>query len=120
MHFAKEATATVDKRQLERVFLNLVKNAVQAMPNGGKLMVTTKETKDFVEIALADTGVGIPEESMSKLFTPLFTTKAKGIGMGLAICKKIVEEHEGTIDFKSKVGEGTTFTIKLPKERKGR
>jgi signal transduction histidine kinase len=119
MHFAKEATATVDKRQLERVFLNLIKNAMQAMPNGGKLTLTTKETKDFVEIVFSDTGVGISEENMSKLFAPLFTTKAKGIGMGLAICKKIVEEHEGTISVKSKVGEGTSFTIKLSKEGRG-
>jgi signal transduction histidine kinase len=119
IHFAKKATASVDERQLERVFLNLVKNAAQAMHDGGKLTVTTKETNDFVEIVLADTGVGIPEESMRKLFTPLFTTKAKGIGMGLAICKKIIEEHGGTISVKSKVGEGTTFTIKLPKEARG-
>jgi PAS domain S-box-containing protein len=117
-HFAKKATATVDERQLERVLLNLAKNAVQAMPNGGKLTVTTEEKKDFVEIVLADTGVGISEESMRKLFTPLFTTKAKGIGMGLAICKKIVEEHGGTINVKSKVGEGATFTIKLSKGKR--
>jgi PAS domain S-box-containing protein len=116
MHFAKQATAKIDERQLERVFLNLIKNAVQAMPNGGKLTLTTKETNDFVEIVFTDTGLGILEENMTKLFAPLFTTKAKGIGMGLAICKKIVEEHDGTIDFESKVGQGTTFTIKLPKK----
>jgi two-component system sporulation sensor kinase A len=118
-HFAKKATATVDDRQLERVFLNLIKNAVQAMPNGGKLMLTTIETSDFVEIVFSDTGVGIPEENINKLFTPLFTTKAKGIGMGLAICKKIVEEHGGTISVESKVDEGTAFTIRLPKEARG-
>jgi PAS domain S-box-containing protein len=112
----KKAIIGIDEKQLERVFLNLIKNAVQAMPDGGKLAVTTKETKDNVEIIFADTGVGISEENMSKLFTPLFTTKAKGIGMGLAICKNIVEQHNGTIEVKSKVGQGTTFTIKLPKK----
>jgi signal transduction histidine kinase len=86
------------------------------MPDGGKLTVKTSETKDRVEIEFRDTGIGIADENMTKLFTPLFTTKAKGIGMGLAICKKIVEEHDGTIDFESKVGQGTTFTIKLPKK----
>lgn len=114
--FAKKAIATVDEKQLQRVFLNLTRNAVQAMPDGGKLTVKTSETKDRVEIEFRDTGIGIADENMTKLFTPLFTTKAKGIGMGLAICKKIVEEHDGTIDFESKVGQGTTFTIKLPKK----
>jgi two-component system sporulation sensor kinase A len=115
--FAKKAAANADEKQLERVFLNLVKNAVQAMPNSGKLTVTTTETKYHIEITFTDTGTGIAEENTSKIFTPLFTTKAKGIGMGLAICKRIVEEHGGTIDFKSKVGQGTTFAIKLPKNK---
>jgi PAS domain S-box-containing protein len=112
----KKAIIGVDEKQLERVFLNLIKNAAQAMPDGGKLAVTTKETKDNVEIIFADTGIGISEENMSKLFTPLFTTKAKGIGMGLPICKNIVEQHNGTIEVKSKAGQGTTLTIKLPKK----
>jgi len=115
-NFAEKAIANVDENQLERAFLNLVKNAVQAMPNGGQLTITTSETEDHIEIRLTDTGVGIPEENMSKIFQPLFTTKAKGIGMGLAICRKIVEQHGGTIDFESKVGRGTTFIIKLPKK----
>jgi len=113
--YAKKATATIDEKQLERVFVNLTKNAVQAMPNGGTLTIATNETKDHIEIAFTDTGTGIPEENMNKLFSPLFTTKAKGIGMGLAICKKIVEQHDGTIEAQSKAGQGTTFTIKLPK-----
>jgi PAS domain S-box-containing protein len=113
---AKNTIAAVDGKQLERVFLNLTKNAVQAMPNGGKLTVKTTETKDSIEIAFTDTGIGIPEENMSKILTPLFTTKAKGIGMGLPICKRIVEQHGGTIDVKSKVDRGTVFTIKLPKK----
>jgi len=115
--YAKKAIAAIDEKQLERVIINLTKNAVQAMPNDGTLTITTKETKDHVEIAFTDTGTGIQEENMNKLFTPLFTTKAKGIGMGLAICKKIVEQHGGTIEAQSKAGQGTTFTIKLPKKQ---
>jgi hypothetical protein len=114
--YAKKAAVAVDEKQLERVFLNLTKNAVQAMPNGGTLTIATNETKDHFEIAFTDTGTGIPEDNMNKLFTPLFTTKAKGIGMGLAICKNIVEQHGGTIEAQSKAGQDTTFTIKLPKK----
>ena len=114
--YAKKAAIAVDEKQLERVFLNLTKNAVQAMPNGGTLTIATNETKDHFEIAFTDTGTGIPEDNMNKLFTPLFTTKAKGIGMGLAICKNIVEQHGGTIEAQSKAGQDTTFTIKLPKK----
>lgn len=114
--YAKKAAVAVDEKQLERVFINLTKNAAQAMPNGGTLTIATNETKDHVEIAFTDTGTGIQEENMNKLFSPLFTTKAKGIGIGLAICKKIVEQHGGTIEAQSKAGQGTTFTIKLPKK----
>ena len=115
-NFVQKAVISVDEKQLERIFLNLITNAAQAMPDGGKLAVTTNQTKDHIEIAFADTGVGIPEENMGKLFQPLFSTKAKGIGMGLAICKRIVEQHGGSIELKSKVGQGTTVTIKLPRE----
>jgi PAS domain S-box-containing protein len=114
--FAKKATAPVDEGQLERVFLNIIKNAVQAMPQGGKLTVKTVETRGYVEISFMDTGIGISQENMSKIFQPLFTTKAKGIGIGLAICKKIIEQHDGTINVESKVGEGTILTIKLPRK----
>ena len=114
--YTKKATAAVDEKQLERVFINQTRNAVQAMPNGGTLTITTNETKDHIEIAFTDTGTGIQKENMNKLFSPLFTTKAKGIGIGLAICKKIVEQHGGTIEAQSKAGQGTTFTIKLPKK----
>ena len=116
-HFAGKTTARVDKGQLQRVFLNIIQNAAHSMPNGGKLIITTTGTKDHVEITFTDTGTGMAEEDMSKLFTPFFTTKAKGIGLGLAICKRIVEEHGGTIGFKSKVSKGTTFTIALPKKK---
>ena len=104
----------VDPNQLRRVFANLTTNAIQAMENGGTLTISTKKTEGFVEVSFKDTGVGISEENMEKLFTPLFTTKAKGMGLGLPICKKFVELHGGSIEAKSQVGNGTTFTVKLP------
>lgn len=113
--YAGKPTAAVDEKQLGRVFSNLTKNAIQAMPNGGTLTIATSETRGHIEMAFTDTGTGIPEDNMNRLFTPLFTTKAKGIGMGLAICKKILEQHGGTIEAQSKTGQGTTFKIKLPK-----
>jgi signal transduction histidine kinase len=115
-NFTKRLIAIVDEKQLERVFLNIIKNAVQAMPNGGKLTITTNETKDGGEITFADTGTGIQPENMNKIFQPFFTTKAKGIGMGLPICKEIIEEHGGTVDVKSEVGKGTSFAIRLSKK----
>ena len=104
----------VDQEQIRRVFLNLILNAVQAMPEGGRLTIQTSKREDSVEIAFKDTGVGIPEENLPKLFTPLFSTKAKGVGLGLVTCKQIVESHGGNITVKSKFGEGSTFTVNLP------
>lgn len=103
-----------DKDQIKRAFLNLAVNGVQAIENGGRLAVATKKTRDFVEVNFKDTGIGIPKENMEKLFTPFFSTKAKGMGMGLAICKKFVDAHGGSIDAESEVGKGSTFTVKLP------
>lgn len=117
-NFAENLFASVDDVQLERVFLNMIKNAVQAMPNGGKLEITTRETRNNVEIVFTDNGVGIPKENFGKLFQPLFSTKPKGIGMGLCICKKVIEQHSGSIEVKSKIAQGTSFTIKLPKEKR--
>jgi PAS domain S-box-containing protein len=104
-----------DPDQLDLVFGNIILNAIQAMPEGGQLTIKSEEHKpDWVTVSFADTGVGIPEENLGKLFEPLFTTKAKGIGLGLAITKTMVEAHGGTIEAESTVGEGTTFTVKLP------
>lgn len=104
----------IDSDQIKRVFSNIVINAVQAMPKGGKLTINTKTQGEFMEISFIDTGEGIAKENIKKIFDPLFTTKTKGIGLGLAIVNNIVERHNGKIEVKSKVGEGTTFTIKLP------
>lgn len=104
----------VDPILMRRMFTNLMINALQAMPEGGKLTIRASKEGETASISFQDTGVGIPEENLDKLFTPLFTTKAKGQGLGLAVCKRIVEAHGGTIVIKSKVGEGSTFTVKIP------
>jgi len=103
-----------DKDQMKRVFLNLTTNAIQAMEKGGTLTVSTRKNEGFFEVSFKDTGVGISEESMKKIFTPFLTTRAKGMGMGLSICKKFIEMHGGSIHVESEVGKGTTFTVKLP------
>ena len=111
-----------DPDQLGQVFDNLIGNAIQAMPEGGTLTVAGElaseaeaaDNLQWVVVSVADTGVGISEENMAKLFEPLFTTKAKGIGLGLAVSKMLVEGHGGTVGVASQVGEGTTFTVRLP------
>jgi PAS domain S-box-containing protein len=111
-------TLKVDSEKIKRVFVNLIKNAIDAMPNGGKITVDSKEAKGNIEISFTDTGTGIKEEDMQKLFLPLFTTKAQGMGFGLAICRRIIEAHGGTIMARSAKDKGTTFTVTLPVEQK--
>ena len=108
---------TVDAAKLKRAFVNIIKNAVDAMPKGGTLTIQTKQIGDNLEIAFTDTGVGMPKGTMQQIFTPLFTSKAKGMGFGLAISKRIVEAHGGKITVESRVGEGSTFTLSIPIER---
>lgn len=110
-------TVTLDPVFMKRVFLNLVENAVYAMPKGGRLAIKVFQKDGYINIHVTDTGMGIPEENRPKMFSPLFTTKAKGQGLGLAVCKKLVEAHKGNITFESKVGKGTVFEIKLPKTK---
>jgi signal transduction histidine kinase len=87
------------------------------MPESGTLTIQTKQIGDKLEIAFTDTGVGMPKDTMQQIFTPLFTSKAKGMGFGLAISKRIVEAHGGKITVESRVGEGSTFTLSIPIER---
>lgn len=106
-----------DPDQIQQVFVNIILNAIQAMPNGGTLTIRSGYiggTKE-VYIKFTDTGVGIPKENLKKLFTPFFTTKekGKGVGLGLAVCYGIIQRHKGKIEVESEVGKGTTFTIKL-------
>jgi two-component system sensor kinase FixL len=104
-----------DPVQLTQVFGNLVLNSIQAMPEGGVLVIETNlDNRKYVVASFADTGNGIHEDILEKLFEPLFTTKAKGIGLGLAVSKTLVEGHGGTIEVESTVGKGSTFTVKLP------
>jgi signal transduction histidine kinase/PAS domain-containing protein len=105
---------TADSAYMKRILGNLVSNAVQAMAEGGKLTVQAHREISIVAITVQDTGVGISEEAKDKLFTPLFTTKAKGQGFGLAVVKRLTEALGGTVTFESQEGKGTTFTIKLP------
>ncbi len=101
-------------RKLVRALRNCVSNAVDAMPRGGRLTISSAAEGGKVVISISDTGEGIPEDNLKMLFTPFFSTKAKGLGVGLAIAKGIVEAHGGTIEAASKEGRGTKVTIALP------
>jgi len=111
-----------DSEQLKQVFMNIVLNAIQAMPEGGNLTIITGteqesmggDTLSFVAIKFEDTGCGIPEKDLNNLFNPFFTTKSGGSGLGLSISHRIIREHNGHINVESRVGKGTAFTIKLP------
>ena len=105
----------VDVQLLKRVLINLVTNAVQAMPDGGELDLTAQiYSGGHVSIAVADTGMGIPDSIKSQIFTPLFTTKPRGQGFGLAVCKRVIEAHGGAISFVSCEGKGSRFTVEFP------
>ncbi|MBH0208396.1 MAG: GHKL domain-containing protein [Nitrospira sp.] len=105
-----------DADQMSQVMINLVMNAVHAMPEGGTLRVTLAPEPQMVRLTVADTGHGIPREVIKKIFDPFFTTKefGKGTGLGLTVVKGIIEEHQGSIAVESQEGAGTTFTILLP------
>jgi two-component system sensor kinase FixL len=105
----------VDPQLLKRVLINLVTNALQAMPNGGELSVTAQvDSGGYVSVSVEDTGMGIPDRIRSQIFTPLFTTKPRGQGFGLAVCKRVIEAHGGTISFESCEGKGSRFTVEFP------
>lgn len=115
-----ESDATIvvaDSTFINRIMFNLVNNAVQAMPKGGKLTIHTYKEANDVLITVKDTGVGIPEAIKGKLFTPMFTTKSKGQGFGLAVIKRMAEALGGTVTFESQEGKGTTFTMRLPPKK---
>ncbi len=112
-----------DPDQLQQVFTNLTLNAIQAMPNGGRLTLCSSVIDTEVRVDVQDTGCGIPQENLAKLFTPFFTTKekGKGVGLGLAVVHGIIERHRGRIKVQSEVGKGTTFSVYLgvPSDEKG-
>ena len=108
----------VDQYMMRRVFTNMITNAIDAMPDGGDLLIKASKTDDFLQILIKDTGIGIPEENVDKLFIPFFTTKPKGTGLGLPICKRMVDAYSGSIEVQSKVGRGSQFTISIKIEDK--
>ena len=114
LHALPEVTA--DSDQLQQVFINLIMNAVQAMPEGGNITFLTFVENSQVKICVKDTGCGIPPENMGKIFTPFFSTKkdVKGVGLGLPVSYGIMQRHHGKIEIESKVGEGSSFTVCLP------
>jgi signal transduction histidine kinase len=111
--------AQIDPAQIKQVLVNLIKNAIQAMTKGGELTISTDTGGDGVWIVVADTGGGIPDEQINRIFEPFYTTKKKGTGLGLMIVQRIVREHGGRIQLESRVNQGTTFRIWLPQFERG-
>jgi two-component system, sporulation sensor kinase E len=110
--------APIDAAQIKQVLVNLIKNAIQAMTKGGVLGVQTDASADGVYLIVSDTGGGIPEEQINRIFEPFYTTKKKGTGLGLMIVQRIVRDHSGRIELESHVGQGTTFRIWLPRQER--
>jgi hypothetical protein len=111
---AEGVDVRVDSDLIKQAVLNIAVNAMQAMPDGGELRFESSATEDAAEIRISDSGVGIPPQLREKIFTLYFTTKKEGSGIGLAMTFRIVQLHDGTIDFKSEPGRGTSFSIRLP------
>jgi len=111
--------AMIDPYHIRIVFNNLILNAYQAMDGGGNLWITSRDEGSFVTVEFKDTGCGIKKTDEKKIFDPLFTTKAKGFGLGLAVTQGIIEGHEGQIELKSEVGRGTIFVVRLPIAKEG-
>src|SRR6185295_16961439 len=115
LHADCQAHVKADPVELREVLVNMVYNAVDAMPSGGEIRVSVQESHNRVVVSIADTGTGMSPETKKRLFDPFFTTKGKaGTGMGLAVSFGIIRRHEGAIDVESEQGRGTTFRISLP------
>ena len=115
----EKIVAKMDRTQLIRVVTNLVKNAIQAVPevDAPRILVSLNSEEDYLKLCVADNGVGISDDLRDKIFEPKFTTKSSGMGLGLGMVKNIVETYKGSIEFTSKPGKGTVFTVKLPKAK---
>lgn len=111
-----ETKALVASDRITQLLLNLLKNGIQAMPDGGMLRVGLEQTTSAARIIISDTGVGIPAEDIPHIFDPFWTNKARGTGLGLALCRKVAKEHDGSLTVESRVGVGTTFTVTIPLE----
>ena len=112
------SSVMIDESSVRGALINVILNAIEAMPNGGTLSVTSHRTDDTLRLEIVDTGRGISEEEAKNIFEPFYTTKEKGLGLGMPYAKKIIEQHGGTISFASQPGEGTKLSITLPPERK--
>jgi signal transduction histidine kinase len=104
----------MDPERLTQAFINIMKNGMQAMGQGGILRIETKSLREGVEVIISDSGSGIPPEQMEKIFNYYYTTKEKGVGLGLPIAHRIIEAHEGQLKIESRVGSGTKVTVLLP------
>jgi len=111
-------TVHLDRSQIKQVFFNLIKNALEAMPDGGSLKIVFGVDDAYVDLSFIDTGKGISAEELGRIFEPYHTTKTQGSGLGLMIVQRIIEEHGGEIDLTSKPGEGTCFKIRLPRSER--
>ncbi len=111
---SKSAVLSLDKEQMERAFLNIVINAVEAMPKAGQLTIMTARDENVFVVKIQDTGKGIPDGDIIRIFDPFFSSKQGGVGLGLTICYGVIVSHHGTIEVESKLKAGTTFTVSLP------
>ena len=109
-----EIFTRVDKDEVMRLFINLIENSIQAMPSGGDLRVQAHRENGAAFVTIHDTGVGIPPENLPRIFEPSFSTKTGGAGLGLPICKAIMEDYGGAISIASIEGQGTTVTLQFP------
>jgi len=108
------STNRVDKEQIETAMTNLVINAIEAMPKGGQLILATERDRNAFVLRIQDTGHGIPDEDIMKIYDPFFSSKSDGVGLGLTLCYGIIVSHGGRIEVESKPGEGSVFTVSLP------
>jgi signal transduction histidine kinase len=112
------AYAIIDDSSIRGALMNLILNAIEAMPEGGTLSIAVNQTGELVRLEIADTGPGIDEEKAKKIFEPFFTTKAQGLGLGMPYAKRVIDQHNGTISLSSRPEEGTTISITLPAAQK--
>ncbi|MFV8828546.1 ATP-binding protein [Alkalihalobacterium sp. APHAB7] len=111
---SEEATVLGVSSQLKQVFINLIKNAIEVMPDGGTILIKMEKEQDYVNVSVQDEGIGMTEEQLSRIGEPFYTTKEAGTGIGLMVTYTIIENHNGIVHVKSKLNEGTMFTVQLP------
>jgi two-component system, NtrC family, sensor kinase len=112
------SSGMIDESSMRGALMNLILNSIEAMPNGGRLSITSDLADDTLRLEIVDTGRGVSEEEAKNIFEPFYTTKEQGLGLGMPYAKKIIEQHGGAITFDSKLNEGTTISVTLPAERK--